>query len=83
MAYSHMTHPILTIDPLPPNHQSRESNEEEDAAHYCLPFVGAMVHLCEGLVELEPVHWSRQCVEGDSCITKPRTLEPTLGPRDR
>lgn len=57
-----MTHP-LTIDPLPPNHQSRESNEEEDAAHHRLPFVGAMVHLCEGFMELEPVHW-RQAVCG-------------------
>lgn len=57
-----MTRP-LTIDPLPPNHQSRESDEKEDAAHHRLPFVGAMVHLCEGFMELEPVHW-RQAVCG-------------------
>lgn len=69
-----MTHPILTIDPLPPNHQSRESNEEEDAAHHCLPFVGAMVHLCEGLVELEPVHW-RQAVCGRGLMHN-RTKDP-------
>lgn len=47
----------LTIDPLPPDHQSSESTEKEDTAHHCLPLVGVKVHLLKGLVELEPVHW--------------------------
>ncbi|KAL0595251.1 hypothetical protein AAY473_035441 [Plecturocebus cupreus] len=44
-------------DPLPPNQQSCESTEEEDTAHHCLPLIGATVHLCKGLMVLEPVHW--------------------------
>lgn len=79
MAYNHMTHP-LTIDPLPPNHQSCESNEKEDAAHHRLPFVGAMVHLCEGFMELEPVHWRQAVCGWDSWVSIPRTLEPAIGP---
>lgn len=55
----------LTVDPLPPNQQSCESTEEEDTAHHCLPLIGAMVHLCEGLMELEPVH-CRQVGSGDA-----------------
>ena len=70
----------LTIDPLPPNHQSCESKKEEDAAHHCLPLIGATVHLREGLMELEPVHWRQMRGEevGVSGAWIPRTLDQVL-----
>ena len=70
----------LTIDPLPPNHQSCESKKEEDTAHHCLPLIGATVHLREGLMELEPVHWRQMRGEevGVSGAWIPRTLDQVL-----
>ena len=70
----------LTIDPLPPNQQTCESKEEEDTAHHCLPLVGTTVHLCEGLMELEPVHWRqvRGGGGGASGASIPRALGQLL-----